>query len=496
MRVHLPASLAAWVALACLTAAAVAQGPTPSGPTPLNVTGRPLRLCTLERPPMAFCEPGGNSSEALGITVDLFRAAAAEVGWVEDVDFAFDCVPLRSQDVIVDLASDTGTCDAGIAALVMSSERADAGVQFTWPYYTDYLSALVSAETVASTGWAWAKPFTLDLWLSIVATMIVWPALIFILEAYALRGRVKPRHVVAGLEESVWRSLWALFFGETIQLATLGAKVAAGCFAFLSLILSAAYTANLAAFLTLRNGGTIGAIEDLKGAAVASVQFFAARLRSEYGVIASDANITDTASILAAGNLVEQGKLKAFVFYQTVLQWAVTQYPDCKLTVVGAALPYYYAIPFAKGMDPGLVGDFSDAVLRLMETGLMRQLEDKYINKANACFDPSSLSKSTQIDFLSLWGLWVIVAAGLGLGAGITLANRWHRQHSKRRMETMRTANTSAARKAAMPGLVDIIFTPQLSLRAPKESDFQGPTSDLVELSDDEDDTSSDEEDE
>jgi hypothetical protein len=276
------------------------------------------------------------------------------------------------------------------------------------------VSALVGAEQEPATGWAWTKPFTLSLWLAIIATMVVWPACIFVLEAYALRGRIKLRHIVVGLEESVWRSLWALFFGETIQLATLGAKVAAATFAFMSLILSSAYTgesqllythtapssppprpalptaANLAAFLTLGNAGTVSSVEELVGSAVASVPVFIDRLKSDYGIIASDANITDTASILRTADLVNQGKLKAFVYNTVILQWTAASYPGCKLHVVDEVVPFYYAVPFAKDVDPGLVAAFSDSVFKLLETGLMAGLESKYINTNSMCFDANT----------------------------------------------------------------------------------------------------------
>ncbi len=86
-----------------------------------------------------------------------------------------------------------------------------------------------------------------------------------------------------------------------------------------------------------------------------------------------------------------------------------------------------------------------------------------------------------------MYGLWIILAAGLGAGAGVMLANRWHRQHRKRQLKMIRSQNRSReqARAAAKPGLIDLIFTPQLSFKTPKESDLYGPTSDLVEISDD-----------
>lgn len=104
-----------------------------SQPTPLNFAGRPLRLCASDRPPLTRCEVGQNSSQVVGLTPDLFRAAADRVGWVEGTDYFFECTTMSSPDIVADLISDNSTCDAGMSAIVVTSERQDAGVQFAWP---------------------------------------------------------------------------------------------------------------------------------------------------------------------------------------------------------------------------------------------------------------------------------------------------------------------------------------------------------------------------
>jgi hypothetical protein len=136
MGMRLAISLALWVVvLACMLAPSTAQlTQVTQKLTPSNVTGRPLRGCSSERPPMTFCQPGQTSLQTIGLTPDLFRAAADRIEWTEGIDYVFECVTMRSQDIVTDLAADNSTCDAGISAIVVTAERTDNGIQFAWPY--------------------------------------------------------------------------------------------------------------------------------------------------------------------------------------------------------------------------------------------------------------------------------------------------------------------------------------------------------------------------
>ena len=105
---------------------------------------------------------------------------------------------------------------------------------------------------------------------------------------------------------------------------------------------------------------------------------------------------------------------------------------------------------------------------------------------ASPLFHASLVQASNQISFKAVYGLWIILAAGMGLGAGIMFANRWQVKRRRRQLKAM----TVGHRAAAEPSLMDLVFTPQKSLKPQRDGHKDGhththvPVSDLVEASD------------
>jgi hypothetical protein len=190
----------------------------------------------------------------------VFRRAATDVGWTEGTQYNFACKDNTTQSIVDGLAGDSGECDAFIASITITSERKEQGVKFAFPYYKGSVGILVKTEKGTVSGWNWVQPFSMDLWVAIIVTMLIWPAAIFFIELGSLKRRIRKREAAFGVEEATWQSLWTLQHGEGMDVTSLGARVAVMCFAFASLILGSSYTANLAAFLTLKQVGNINSV--------------------------------------------------------------------------------------------------------------------------------------------------------------------------------------------------------------------------------------------
>jgi hypothetical protein len=291
---------------------------------------------------------------------------------------------------------------------------------------------MVKSDTGVASGWSFFEPFSVDLWIAIAVTMAAWPAAIFAVEMLSLRSKLKYnfKEMYNGLEEATWRSLWALQHGATFEVTSLGARIAAICFAFFALILSSSYTANLAAFLTVKRTNAIRSVYDLGGLAVSSVPVYIPRLKSQYGIIASDANITGIEGVTAAAELVAQGLLAAFLYDDTVEQYVAATFPGCAVRVLTDKIqPFDYGVAIKKGTNPELVANFSKAILNVQEQGLVSQYEDRFLLKDSPCSAANNDGESARISFNSVYGLWVILGAGLVAGLLIMLVVR--RQRNK-----------------------------------------------------------------
>ena len=230
-----------------------------------------------------------------------------------------------------------------------------------------------------------------------------------------------------------WRSLWVLQHGNILDVTSLGARIAVLCFSFFALILCSSYTANLAAFLTVRRASAIRSVYDLGGLAVASVPVYIPRLRSQYGIIASDANITDIASVEDATELVAKGHLAAFLYDSVVEEYVAATFPGCAVRVLKDRIqPFDYGLAFRSGLDQKLVDSFSREILKLQEGGYISQFQDRFLLTNSPCSAGASTVDNAidRITFMSVYGLWVILASGLVVGALVMLVVRWRRQNN------------------------------------------------------------------
>jgi hypothetical protein len=208
----------------------------------------------------AFCDPLSDRNDFNGLSLDLFKMMARDIGWVAGVDYNFQCRANGTQYIVDLLSNNSDECDIAMASITITSERQLQGVKFAFPYYKGSIGIMVKSEEGVVSGWNWLQPFSPDLWIAIIVTMLVWPAMVFFIELGSLKPRVRKREAVYGVEEATWQSLWTLQHGEGMDVSSAGARVAVMCFAFASLILGSSYTANLAAFLTLRRVSSIDSI--------------------------------------------------------------------------------------------------------------------------------------------------------------------------------------------------------------------------------------------
>ncbi|XP_055348125.1 glutamate receptor-like [Paramacrobiotus metropolitanus] len=334
--------------------------------------------------------------------------------------------------------------DMIVADLSTTSDREQV-VDFTLPFMNDDYYILIRKEETIDLGiFSFLRPFSLTLWLAILLAIVGTFVVIF------FGGRIGPSewHLTEPcdpenddgifndytVEESLWFTIATLLQqGPNIEPRSVATKIAVGSWFIWVLIVSQTYTAKLAAFLTIdRMKSSIQTADDLSNSDTvqygymkmdyAASNFFQHTQENlyqrmqiamvEYGTIFEDFD-----SVMAK---VRQGSF-AIIGPKTMVGYINNGRP-CDTRLLGLPL---FTSSYALAMSTGspLRKEFSEAVVRLKEHGVMKQLESTWFGRTtNECRDededqdhqanPDELSKLNPHE---MTGLFIVLAAGLGL---------------------------------------------------------------------------------
>jgi ABC-type amino acid transport substrate-binding protein len=406
-------------------------------------------VCTISLEPMAYCDVGSNASTSFtGLSIETFRDVALDAkGWKEGEDYMFVCVDTDTPTTLKErIVPKDGDCDAFIASTTISAERTEMGVVWAFPYWSGSIGIITKSTPQTSSGWAWTKPFTWKLWLAIGVTVILLPIIIYLLEVLSIKKSLTLHDSVNGYVEATWRTLWVIIQGETMSVGMLAARVVVIVLAFMALILSASYTANLAAFLTLQSFSSLNNIYDLQGLAVSTVEVYRPKIQARYGIKTSEAMISSADDLLNEAALVADGVLAAFLIDAEVAQYIVATWPECKLRLLPNTIePFKYGLAFNTRVEQELVDQFSLSIIRLSEDGTLASIGDRFLLADSPCLaNGFSDDEIGKIGFKQVYGLWVLVAGGVVIGLMIMIAVRiykrrtgaWSSPGGKRQLQT------------------------------------------------------------
>ncbi|XP_013164224.1 PREDICTED: glutamate receptor ionotropic, kainate 5 [Papilio xuthus] len=416
-----------------------------------------------------------------GYCIDLIEKLS------QTMDFDYEIVTPKSGDfgqkqrngswdgLIGDLM--TGKTDIVVAALTMTAEREEV-IDFVAPYFEQTGILITIRKPIRKTSlFKFMTVLRTEVWLSIVAALILTGVMIWLLEKYSpYSARNNPEAYPYPcreftLKESFWFALTSFTpqGGGEAPKALSGRTLVAAYWLFVVLML-ATFTANLAAFLTVERMQT----------PVSSLEQLARQSRINYTVVESSnvhqyfinmkfaedtlyrvwKEITLNASsdqaqyrvwdypireqyghillaINASGPVVDAktGFQKvnehteadfAFIHDSAEIKYEVTR--NCNLTAVGEV---FAEQPYALAVQQGsrLQEDLSRALLQLQKERFLEQLAAKYWNETARQMCPDA-DESEGITLESLGGVFIATLFGLGL-AMITLA--WEVFYYKRK---------------------------------------------------------------
>lgn len=427
--------------------------------TPLSVENQTFAVVTIEETPFIIKKSSPTKPGKFvftGYCIDLLDKLQEKLKFSYDVYLVPDGKH-GSQDAftkewngmvkeIID-----GKADMAVASFTISPERQTI-IDFTQPFMELELTALVRSDNNEVHFFTFFKPFQVDMWLTIALTTFLMGVLLWFFSKFSPFGfygrciqithhkvpgkHLKQRHTLS-LANSLWSSL-VYYVGQsadTLHPVSASGRITVAVWWFAIWIIASTYTANLAAFLTIkRSSSPIQSVEDLAGQTSVS-----------YGTVASSQAQTffETSSIpsfvtmwrymkkhntlfktsQAGLNKVKQGNF-AFIWDSVVLEHA-THSLDCgTFKTIGSLFGKIgYGIGLPK--DSPYNKQLSQAILELLHEGYMDRLERKWFESPRVCEEQHfSLDSVTQLGLADMGGVFIIVSVGVGISL-IVLVIEW-----------------------------------------------------------------------
>ncbi|UJR06934.1 hypothetical protein I4U23_011223 [Adineta vaga] len=383
----------------------------PSGRTTL--AGVTLRIGMIEKTPFTrminITDPlsGNITTKFNGYMPDLIELLREQIGFIPDIKLA---PSNQTYNGLVEAVSN-GIYDIVIADVAITSKRRHI-VDFSDPIFVSTLRIMIRKETNVNIDLlSYLKPFSYNLWLLILASIIYATILFYILER-SENDELKNRSIISALAMSFWFAFSTFVgYGSDFQVKTAAGRLLTAGLYILSLIILASYTANLASNLTIsKTEDILSGIEDIKNG---KIPFH--RIGLHIGTSIEDYYLRE----VSKGNKNFYGVQKNEEFYDALLTNKIdaaildvssgeyaTNNIYCNLTLIGNSF-YPTGVGLVMPKQWLYKQDLDVQILLLKETGKLDQLKTKW-------FQPSicatTVDNTTSMKVTALAGLFLTFA--------------------------------------------------------------------------------------
>ncbi|XP_064608487.1 glutamate receptor 2-like [Liolophura sinensis] len=328
-----------------------------------------------------------------------------------------------------------GNATMSVAPLSINSDREEA-VDFTKPFMTRYITVLLKTSLPETSYFEFLYPLSVRVWICTFGAFVLVSVVLYLLERIGNSKYGKKKQHMS-LRETSWFIFGSLLQGNTDDSpTTVPGRILTSSWWFFALILISSYTANLAAFLTVKKINTpIKSVTDLaqqtkidygtvKDSGVMSffkntnVEHFA-KMWAKMSEVDPDSMVSSTAEGYAK---VRRGNY-AFFWDSTVNRHRTTI--DCEYTEIG---PPFDAKGFGIGVPPGATyrEELSMAILRLSDTGKLFEMENKYWGNRDCPSDNAVHAEETsELQIENVAGVFFIIVGGIILATIIGLCEKF-----------------------------------------------------------------------
>ena len=301
-----------------------------------------------------------------------------------------------------------GTNTVGLGSLGVTRTRENAYGDFSVTYFNSGLDVLTRRKDEKTDLFLFFSPFSFWLWVSIIVCLYFSGHVIWFLER-SYQPTEFPRPYWRGVNEGVWYC-WGILTGTgTKDLVGFPSRMYSVGWSTLSVIMVAAYTANLATILTVSELQTdISSFQELGGKTVGVVQGTTGESFVQSAL--PNANARVFATVDDAFRQLDLGNLDAVIHDAPVLLYLklILDTAD-KLQLLGNQLSEErYAILVQQ--DSPLRTEINDILLQLQENGFLDSLYRKWFNQVEED-DSAFISEHPQaLSFLAISGMYITLA--------------------------------------------------------------------------------------
>ncbi|XP_078384274.1 glutamate receptor ionotropic, kainate 3-like isoform X2 [Oculina patagonica] len=302
-------------------------------------------------------------------------------------------------------------------------------------------------------------------WFATLASLGVISVAVFVINYFSPYGYKDDNGRGTSEEFSFFNSVWfalacMLQQGGDNTPRNLSGRILTGCYWFCILIWVSTYTANLAAFLTVKNAAqSINNLDDIVSsshqvgiiASTSTAESFKTSQYPPHKKIWNRIQADNTFVKNTSQGIKWVREREGFVFLTDgpILRHIANQRP-CDLTVVpGLTTAKGLTLAF-QAHDPH-TNDFTLAILRLFENDFLDSLRRKWWENSNACAKEQETTLSRKrIDLLSMLGVYVVLGVGIVVALLALIAEiYWKRTGNKVRAMTRRPKNAVEGLRSA-----------------------------------------------
>lgn len=279
------------------------------------VQAETLTVGTKEAPPFSMKSPEG---EWEGLAIDLWQEVGRELGY--ETDFVECTLP----EMLDGVAS--GELDAAVGAITISAKREEQ-MDFSHPFYSTGLGIVSTSRE--SAGWmkillAFFSWEFLEAVFALAAVLLAAGAAVWFFERRKNAEQFGGRDGKTGLAESFWWSavtMTTVGYGDKAPV-TLGGRIVALIWMFLSIIIISSFTASIASSLTVSQfDSSIRGPKDLPRFSVATVK----GSTSQVYLRENDIRHETFESLREAMEAVREGDVDTVVYDAPMLRYIVKE---------------------------------------------------------------------------------------------------------------------------------------------------------------------------
>lgn len=446
--------------------------------TSVSMENQTLRIVTIEEKPFitrkSMSTEQGEKVVLIGYCIDFLEKLrekltfSYEIYLVPDGNYGSqDAISKEWNGMVKEIIE--GRADMAVASFTISSERQKI-IDFTQPFMHLGLTAIIKSVNDKLEFFTFFKPFQLDLWLMIALTTFLIGVLLWFFSTFSPFGfygrcvqiahhkvpreHQKRRHTLR-LTNSLWSSL-VYYVGQSadsLHPVSASGRITVAVWWFAILIIVSTYTANLAAFLTIKRfTSPISSIEDLAGQTAIP---YGTVINSQPQAFFEMSSIPSFVSmwqymkyhhtLLETSqegiDKVKEGNF-AFIWDSVVLEHTMHTVECGTLSTIGSLFGKIgYGIGLPK--DSPYTKQLSQAILELRTEGFMDNLERKWLHSHGNCKEKRiGTDSGTQLGLADMAGVFIIVCVGVGISLIVLLFEWLVASHSTTREDDLDAPKT------------------------------------------------------